>query len=342
MLDASGVVTCSGFVNGGYSSSNVDAIEEIEAGATLNGPLQALGSGDVLIHNAGSIQNFPDAVTLDGTAGFTKTLNNDGVINGNLIGAGAGRIVFYQNGNMNGSVQINGTGINDISIGSGRSIQSVNIVGSDNSLDNSGVINGQLLLNGTSANFVVNRSVLNAVEIDGDGQNTLFNVATINGNVNFNSNGNVFVQNTGLISNSIRSTGASADFIDNAGNISGAVDTGDGNDVVINRVGSVNTLLGPQRGISTGVNTGNGNDVFMMLGGEINGNVMLGAGQDFAVMSGGTLTNPLQTQDGNDLLYWSGGTMNAIDMGNDDDTALFFQLTPSNMANNMFDRRWPG
>src|SRR5690606_21793200 len=127
-------------VSGGYSSTNMDVIENILPDATLNGPLGAFGSGDVLIYNAGSIVNYPAAVTFEGITGFTKTLENTGTINGNLIGSGAGRIVFDQDGDMNGAVQINGTGITDITIRAGHSIQSVNVVGSDNSLDNSGVI----------------------------------------------------------------------------------------------------------------------------------------------------------------------------------------------------------
>lgn len=76
---------------------------------------------------------------------------------------------------------------------------------------------------------------------------------------------------------------------------------------------------------------GAGNDVFDMVGGTVNGNVLLGSGEDQAFIRDGTITNTVQGQDGNDHVVWSGGEVIGLDMGAGTDFAHFIGLTPINL-----------
>ncbi|MCJ8155899.1 hypothetical protein [Sphingomonas sp. LaA6.9] len=341
---AGATVTCTGFDNDGYSASNAPITVEILQGATIAGTgLSIAGSGDVNIDNSGAIQGSSGtAVRIDGVAGFTKVFENHtgGSLNGNFLGSGDGRIVIQQNGNFNAGVTITGNGVNDLYLFASRGISGpVNITGSDNAIDNAGFFNNGLTLVATANNLIVNRAgaqLSGTFRVTGDGQNSIFNDGTINNGIAIVSNGEVFVANTGTISGNIEDTGSAQDFIDNTGTINNSILLHGGDDFVVNRSGVVNLLAplsGP--GIQGAIETGEGMDVLRMLDGVINGQVLMGSDADFATVSGGLISQAVQMQSGADLFFWNGGQIGALDMGIDDDVALFSQLAPSNMANFM-------
>jgi hypothetical protein len=76
---------------------------------------------------------------------------------------------------------------------------------------------------------------------------------------------------------------------------------------------------------------GPGADMFFMLGGRINNQVLLGTGNDQGTISAGVIIQTVFAGDGADFVLWDGGNIGGLDMGADDDVAVFRNLTPENL-----------
>ena len=74
-----------------------------------------------------------------------------------------------------------------------------------------------------------------------------------------------------------------------------------------------------------------------MLGGLLNQDVQQGDGPDDAWINGGLINGGVGTGTGEDHLLWDGGNIRGfgIDMGDDDDVAVFRELTPDNLTSGL-------
>ncbi len=323
-----GRVICTGFDPDGFTGVPGDQVSVlVNTGATVQGAaagVELSGPGVSILDNQGAIQgNSGVAVRFNGTPDSYMVLRNGGTLNGGFVGSGDGWIVVEQNGMMNGGVTITGDGRNDLTIFRGKSISGlVDITGAENRIDNAGVFNNGLVLTGRRSNVVVNRAgaqVSGVFTITGDGQNTVLNGGTLNNGLVLTGNGSSFIVNQigGVISGDLVSNGSAKDFLDNYGVINNAVRLGAGDDVVLNRAdGSGGTIQGT-------IDLGDGKDQLYVFGGVINGQVLLGAGDDLGVVEGGLVSSTIQTQAGRDLFVWRGGSIGGLDMGTENDIALF-------------------
>lgn len=338
-----GTVTCSGgFIPGGYiAPPNTGLTVNVLNGTTVQGAgvgIQISGTGNSTINNSGTIQDGTAAVRFDGAAGFSKTLNNNGSINGNIVGTGNGVIVINQNGNLNGGITITGTGQNTINLPSGRNINgAVNIAGTSNTVDSFGIFNQGLIISGNGTNTVTihtGSQVNQTFTITGSGTNTVDNSGIFNNGIGLNGNGTntVFNRAGATINQDLTSTGSARDFVDNMGTINNNVRLNDGDDVYINRNAADANPVGPREIQNGVVDLGPGADVFLMLGGRVNNQVLLGPGADDATISGGVITQFVRAEDGDDRLLWTGGNIGGLDMGAGNDVATFRNLTSTHLT----------
>ena len=126
----------------------------------------------------------------------------------------------------------------------------------------------------------------------------------------------------------MESVGTSSDYVDNFGRFNNRIIQGDGADVTINRPGGT---------INGQVSQGGAQDWFQMLGGLLNQDVQQGDGPDDAWINGGLINGGVGTGTGEDHLLWDGGNIKGfgIDMGDDDDVAVFRELTPDNLTSGL-------
>jgi autotransporter family porin len=120
------------------------------------------------------------------------------------------------------------------------------------------------------------------------------------------------------------SVGSARDDVTNNGLIN--------NSVILNNGDDLYTNTGTQNGL---VDMGPGADMFFMLGGRINNQVLLGTGDDEGTISGGEITQTVFAGDGADFVLWDGGHIGGLDMGADDDVAVFRNLTPDNLRSGL-------
>lgn len=330
---AGGTVTCSG--DGYVAPANTPLTVNVLTNATVQGAgnpgVQISGTGDSTLNNAGVIgSNTGTAVEFDGVTGFTKTLNNNVTLNNNFVGTGDGTIVILQNGNFNGGITITGNGQNLITITANHNINGpVNISGVANTIDNAGIFNQGLSITGDGVNSITNHAggqINQTFSITGDATTTIDNSGTINNGISLNGNGSNTITNEAgaTINQNIVSVGSARDVITNNGLINNNVILNDGDDVYTN--------TGTQNGV---VDMGPGADMFSMLGGRINNQVLLGTGNDDGTISGGVITQTVFAGDGADFVLWDGGNIGGLDMGADDDVAVFRNLTPDNLRSGL-------
>ncbi|MEN3929967.1 autotransporter outer membrane beta-barrel domain-containing protein [Microvirga sp. W0021] len=341
VMGAGNVVTCSGgYIGTPYiAPTNTAVTVNVESGTTVQGSgvgVQVSGTGDSTINNFGTIQDGSTSVEMIGVAGFTKTLNNNGTLNGGVVGSGDGTIIIRQNGQLNGPITITGNGNNELYIGQGLSVNGlVSITGATNLIDNSGFFNNGLTLVGTVSNTVINRqnAQISTTSAFSSPDNQIDNSGTINNGLSFtgNSSNAIFNRETGTIHGDIVSTGSGSNLIDNTGLISNNITLGSGIDILINRPkGTVQDI------IQGTIDLGAGNDSFNMLGGVINGQILLGTGDDVSQITGGLISTSYNAGPGNDELTWSGGNISAgLTMDTGDDYALFQNLTTQNLTTGM-------
>ena len=94
-----GTVTCSGgFIGSGFTAPvNTGVTVNVLSGTIVGGTVRIEGTGNSTINNLGTLQGST-AVQFIGVAGYTKTLNNEGSLNGGIVGSGSGAIIINQRG----------------------------------------------------------------------------------------------------------------------------------------------------------------------------------------------------------------------------------------------------
>lgn len=337
---AGGTVTCSGgFLGTGYvAPPNTGITINVVPGTTLAGTIDVQGTGNTTVNNEGTLQGAP-ALNFVGVSGYTKTLNNTGTLNGGIVGSGDGTIIINQNGTFNsGGITITGAGENTLNVFIGRNVNGlVDMTGSQNTINNLGTLNAGATLTGTLQNRFINGSeagdrgtVSGAFSMAGP-TNFIDNFGTFNNGVTLTSTGsNTIINRPGAVFQSIDTTaGTSNDVVDNLGTINVSVLLGAGNDILTNR--PFGTSTNPTENGT--IDMGPGEDIFVMLGGVVNAPILMGTGNDTAFIVDGRISTNFQGQAGADRLTWSGGTISGfVDMGTEDDYALFLNLTPTNLA----------
>lgn len=337
---AGGTVTCSGgFIATGYTAPvNTGITINVVPGTTLAGTVDVQGTGNTIVNNDGTLQGGP-ALNFVGVSGFTKTLNNTGTLNGGIVGSGDGTIIINQNGTFNsGGITITGAGVNILNVFASRNVNGlVSMAGSQNTINNLGTLNAGATLTGTLQNRFINGSeagdrgtVSGAFTLTGP-SNFIDNFGTFNGAVTLTSNGtNTIINRPGAVMQSIDTTGGTSnDVVDNLGTVNVAIRLGAGNDILTNRPFA--RFTDP---VENGtIEMGPGDDIFVMLGGTVNAPILMGADNDQAFIVDGHISTNFQGEGGADRLTWSGGTISGfVDMGTEDDHALFLNLTPTNLA----------
>lgn len=306
-----GTVNCTGFDPDGLIIApppppGPSVVLDVAPGATVNGPLLIDGLSSLIF-------------------------GNHGQINGNVTVTNNGNLSFDQNGTFGGTtLSVAGSGVNDLLVRAGRSVNTVILSGAQNIVDNLGVLNNTVTLHATASNQIINRSgaAINLLTSTGP-RNTIDNAGLFNQGISFsndhtapNQYDNSIINRSGGVINGFNSIGGSYDEINNAGTINGTVSMGPGNDLYINS------------GQTSGaINAGDGNDVFAITSGNVCCTVNLGEGNDQAVIFNGTISSDVQAGGGNDLLAWQGGSIVAgIWMGSGNDTALLTNLTAINLV----------
>ena len=201
----------------------------------------------------------------------------------------------------------------------------VSLQGGANKIDSSGTFNKGLVLAATDFNDVFNRAgaqINQIFSLSGDGENRLENSGTVNNGLTIDGDGIgvVFNRANATINGDLSSVGTSKDYVDNYGLFNNRIMQGDGIDVTINQPGGK---------INGQVSQGGARDGFQMLGGLLNQDVQQGDGADYTWIHGGLINGGVATGAGEDQLLWDGGNIKGfgIDMGGDDDVAIFRGLT---------------
>ena len=307
--DAS-TVNCTGFDPDGLTivpppPPGPDVVLDVAPGATVNGPFSIDGLSSLIF-------------------------NNNGQINGNVTVTNNGDFAFDQNGTFGGTtLSVSGFGFNSLLVRAGRSVNTVIMSGSQNEIDNFGVLNNAVTLNATSSNHVITRpgAAFNLLTLTGPSSTIdnegLFNqgLTFTNGHTAPSQRDNIVRNRASGVINGINSTGDSFDEVDNSGTVNGSVNLGPGNDLYVNRAQT-----------SGSVSLGDGADAFAMVSGNMCCTVDLGDGNDQAFIFSGRMDSDVQAGAGNDFLAWQGGLIVAgIRMGDGNDNALFSGLTATNL-----------
>ncbi len=256
-----------------------------------------------------------DTVECTGTsAGFTTN------------GLGSLTVDILSGTSFNGPFSASNTGV--LGITNAGNLQTITLT--DNGIvtfTNSGNINNGLIIVGDGDHTItnLNGNINNTFSITGNGDNSITNTGILNPGITVSGDGTLTVLNNAgsFINQQILVTGATDTTIDNYGTIQGStfsLDTGE--DVVTNYDGGT---------INANVLMGGSNDAFNMLGGRVNGNIEQGDGQDNATISGGEISGFLRAGTGADDLLWDGGLVGGIDMGSENDTALFVGLSDTEL-----------
>ena len=302
------------------------------AGTDDNG-FAAPPADDLFVNVTGIVRGTPP-ISFDGNSA-QKALDNTGIIEGTITALGnTGNVAINQRGTVNGGVTITGSGTTVLTLDRGRTFNGrVSMAGRLEHDHSSGTFNNGLVLTGIEFNDVVNRAgaqINQTFSLSGDGQNQLDNYGIVNNGLTIDGDGTsvVFNRANATINGDLESVGTSSDYVDNFGRFNNRIIQGDGADVTINRPGGT---------INGQVSQGGAQDWFQMLGGLLNQDVQQGDGPDDAWINGGLINGGVGTGTGEDHLLWDGGNIRGfgIDMGDDDDVAVFRELTPDNLTSGL-------
>lgn len=253
------------------------------------------------------------------------------VCNGNpsgfsTSGLGSLNVVIEQNTNLNGPFTASSMGA--LTVDHSGNAQSVAINDATSLVfDNRGTINGGLTVSGNGTYVVhnyANSHINSAFSFTGNSTNIITNDGTLNNGVTINGDGATNITNTtgAFFNNGIFVNGASQTFVENYGTIQSTIALGSGNDTIIN--------YDPGQ-INGSVSQGAGDDLFDMRGGRVSATVNQDDGNDRFLLSGGEVTGSLMAGNGADYMLWTGGLIGGIDMGADNDVAVFQGLTDTQL-----------
>jgi outer membrane autotransporter protein len=307
-------VTCSGNPNG-FSARGLDALTvNVVSGTNVNGPFAASTIGVLDVTNRGNVNGL-------------TTFANDG------------QVTFRHFGALNGGLTITGSNTVDVTNGPGGQINNTFTISGDsrNAVTNQSSLNSGIRITGNGSNTIDNQNgatINQAFSITGDASNTISNAGTINSGIALSGNVSNDITNRAgaTINQNVISQGSARDTVDNAGLINNSILLNDGDDIVVNRSGALINPRVPGLEIVNGViDQGAGADRFLMLGGRVNNQVLQGPGSDKAIIGGGVITQFVRAEAGTDNLLWTDGLIGGLDMGTEDDHAIFHGLTPTHL-----------
>lgn len=253
------------------------------------------------------------------------------VCNGNpngfsTSGLGSLNVQIEQNTNLNGPFTASSMGA--LTVDNSGNLQGVTITDvSRLEFDNRATLNGGLAVSGDGTYIVHNyaNSHINSVfSFTGNGANIITNDGTLNNGITINGNGTTSITNTtgASLNNGIFVNGSSQTYVQNYGTIQSTIALGSGDDTIVN--------YDPGQ-INGNVSQGAGNDIFDMRGGRVSATVNQDDGNDQFLLSGGEVTGSLMAGAGADYMFWTGGLIGGIDMGTDNDVAVFRGLTDTQL-----------
>ncbi|HWK64049.1 MAG TPA: autotransporter outer membrane beta-barrel domain-containing protein [Rhizobiaceae bacterium] len=241
-------------------------------------------------------------------------------------GLGSLTVNIVSGTNLNGPLTASNTGV--LGITNAGNLQSMTLT--DNgavTFTNSANINSGVTIVGDGDHNITNQAGGNlnqTFSISGNGNNSVTNFGTLNPGIVVNGDGTLAILNdTGsFINQQIAVTGAADTTVDNFGTIQGTFTLDMGDDVVTNHGGAT---------INANVVQGGANDQFLMLGGRVNGEIQQGDGNDIARLEAGEISGFVRAGANQDNLLWTGGLVGGIDMGTENDQALFIGLTDTEL-----------
>lgn len=203
-----------------------------------------------------------------------------------------------------------------------------------------GTVNGNVNF-GNGADSIEMHSGTIAGSIDqGDGNDT-FNISagTVTGTVQQGSGVDDFRMTGGQIDVLLQGDGHDTFFM-SGGRIVDAFEDGDTAVMTGGRIGRVNLKLDDNYfnmsggAIDRNLVAGFGNDTIILSAGTIGGNISLSGGTDSLTITGGTVGGNILMSVGNDSFTWADGGIiyGLVDMGGDNDTSVFRNLTNANLG----------
>ncbi|QPC85563.1 autotransporter outer membrane beta-barrel domain-containing protein [Mesorhizobium sp. NBSH29] len=225
---------------------------------------------------------------------------------------------------------------------SGTSIGGLTDLSGNNTLTlpsgGTGTINGDVNFGNGADTIEMHSGTVNGSIDQGDGNDT-FNMSagTITGTLQQGDGLDDFRMTGGQIDKLLQG-GHHDTFFMSGGRIVDAFDDGDNAVMTGGRIGRVNLKLDDNYfnmsggTIDKNLVAGFGNDTIILSSGTIGGNISLSGGADSLTITGGTLGGNVMLSVGTDSFTWADGGIiyGTIDMGGDDDTATFRNLTTAN------------
>ncbi len=286
----------------------------------------------ILIPAIGLVLLFPYTETALADCTPASPASGDTVVcNGNpsgysTSGLGSLNVVIEENTNLNGPFTASSMGA--LTVDHSGNMQSAVITDAGSLIfDNHATINGGLTVSGNGTYVVhnyANSHINSAFSFTGNSTNIITNDGTLNNGVTINGDGRTNISNTigASFNNGIFVNGASQTLVENYGTIQSTISLGSGNDTIIN--------YDPGE-INGSVSQGSGDDLFDMRGGRVSATVNQDDGTDRFLLSGGEVTGPLMAGTGADNMLWTDGLIGSIDMGTDNDVAVFQRLTDTQL-----------
>ena len=181
----------------------------------------------------------------------------------------------------------------------------------------------------------INGSVIFGVGVD----RISIGAGTITGNVQQGSGIDDFSMTGGTIGSLNQGDNLDTFFM-SGGHIIDAFDDGDRAIMTGGRIGRVNMKLDDNLfdmsggTIDRNLVTGFGNDTIILSNGTIGGNISVSGGTDSVTITGGSVGGSVLMSFGTDTFNWNSGGIvyGAIDLGGDNDTAAFTNLTAANIG----------
>lgn len=267
----------------------------------------APASGDTVVCNGN-----PNGYSTSGLGNLNVVIEQNTNLNGPFTASSMGALTVDHSGNMQSAV------VTDVS----------SLV-----FDNHATINGGLTVSGNGTYVVhnyANSHINSAFSFTGNSTNIITNDGTLNNGVTINGDGASNILNTtgASFNNGFFVNGASQTYVQNYGTIQSTIALGSGNDTIIN--------YDPGQ-INGSVSQGAGDDLLDMRGGRVSATVNQDDGNDRFLLSGGEVTGSLMAGTGADYMLWTGGLIGRIDMGSENDVAVFRGLTDTQLKSIQID-----
>ncbi|MCX8280774.1 autotransporter outer membrane beta-barrel domain-containing protein [Phyllobacterium sp. 0TCS1.6C] len=328
-------------------------------------------TGQILVQPAGTLearaQSLPPTVTNDGLVRFAQPDN--GTYAGTIAGGGAiektgaGTLTLSGNTNIAGNTRLNEGTL--VMASSGVLNTAAVVMGNATTLQLDGTLTGPAggpaTITGQTGKqtVVVNANLTGAINLGDDDDTFILNNGTVTGAVDQGDGNDLAQINGGTLTGNLQQGGgidnfqmvggtigslnqgdALDDFFMSGGHIIDAFDDGDRAKMTGGRIGRVNMKLDDNifdmsgGTIDRNLVTGFGNDTIILSDGVIGGNISVSGGTDSVTITGGSVGGNVLMSFGSDTFRWdSGGIVyGSVDLGPDNDTAIFSNLTAANLG----------